>query len=187
MYRCPCADASRSGASPRRALRPIQRYGEAFYRNSNGNVRHKELTREVHHLQKYTDHRPFPLPTGAWIMTQTWERLLFAHWPVPPEIVKAHLPKDLPLDTYDGYAWIGIVPFHMSGIRLRWLPAIPSLSAFPEIYIQLMAESCTVVIFIICPGHFNERRGNLKQMKCIRISTTIYQLQPHRFCIMPIL
>lgn len=69
-------------------------------------------------------------------MTQTWERLLFAHWPVPPNIMKEHLPKDLPLDTYDGYAWIGIVPFYMCGIRPRWLPAVPYLSAFLEINVR---------------------------------------------------
>ncbi|MDR6878811.1 uncharacterized protein YqjF (DUF2071 family) [Bacillus sp. 3255] len=50
--------------------------------------------------------------------------------------MKVHLPKDLPLDTYDGYAWIGIVPFHMCSIRLRWLPAVPYLSAFPEINVR---------------------------------------------------
>lgn len=87
-------------------------------------------------MLKHIEHRPYPLSHGPWIMTQTWERLLFAHWPVPPDIMKVHLPKHLPLDTYDGYAWIGIVPFNMCGIRPRWLPAVPYLSAFPEINVR---------------------------------------------------
>lgn len=90
----------------------------------------------MHDLLKHTEHRPYPLSADPWIMTQTWERLLFAHWPVPPNIMKEHLPKHLPLDTYDGYAWIGIVPFYMCGIRPRWLPSVPYLSAFPEINVR---------------------------------------------------
>jgi hypothetical protein len=69
-------------------------------------------------------------------MTQTWEKLLFAHWPLPPDIMRKHLPRQLPLDTYDGCAWIGIVPFRMCGIRPRWLPEVPYLSAFPEINVR---------------------------------------------------
>ena len=29
-----------------------------------------------------TAHRPWPMPSAPWIMTQTWHDLLFAHWPV---------------------------------------------------------------------------------------------------------
>jgi uncharacterized protein YqjF (DUF2071 family) len=69
-------------------------------------------------------------------MAQTWNDLLFAHWPLPPALVAPLLPAGLPLDTFDGQAWIGVVPFHMSGIRLRFTPPLPWLSAFPELNVR---------------------------------------------------
>jgi uncharacterized protein YqjF (DUF2071 family) len=44
-------------------------------------------------------------------MGQTWEHLLFAHWPLAPAAVERHLPASLPLDVRDGQAWIGMTPF----------------------------------------------------------------------------
>ena len=38
------------------------------------------------------DHRPWPLPSGAWLMAQTWQDLLFAHWPIEPSAVQSLLP-----------------------------------------------------------------------------------------------
>lgn len=81
-------------------------------------------------------HRPWPIPGGPWIMTQTWHDLLFAHWPVRPEALRPLLPAGLHLDTYDGSAWVGVVPFHMSGIRVRWLPPIPTTSRFAELNVR---------------------------------------------------
>ena len=69
-------------------------------------------------------------------MTQTWRDLLFAHWPVPPEDVRPRVPASLPLDVRDGKAWVGVVPFRMTGIRLRGLPPVPGLSAFPELNVR---------------------------------------------------
>jgi uncharacterized protein YqjF (DUF2071 family) len=66
-------------------------------------------------------------------MTQVWHDLLFAHWPIPAETLRAHVPSELELDTFDGTAWIGIVPFRMSGVRLRGLPGLPGTTAFPEL------------------------------------------------------
>ncbi len=46
------------------------------------------------------------------------------------------IPKAAGLETYDGNAWIGIIPFRMSGVRLRWTPGIPGLSSFPELNVR---------------------------------------------------
>ena len=83
-----------------------------------------------------TAHRPWPLPAGPWIMAQSWHDLLFAHWPVDAAIVRPHIPASLKIDTWDGAAWVGIVPFRMSGVRLRGMPALPWLSAFPELNVR---------------------------------------------------
>lgn len=69
-------------------------------------------------------------------MAQTWHDLLFAHWPLPPEALRPLVPRQLPLDTFEGSCWLGIVPFHMSGVRARWLPALPGLSRFPELNVR---------------------------------------------------
>jgi uncharacterized protein YqjF (DUF2071 family) len=78
-------------------------------------------------------HRPRPLPRGPWIMAQTWHDLLFAHWPVPPADLRPLIPARLEIDTFDGHAWVAVVPFRMSGVRLRATPSMPWISAFPEL------------------------------------------------------
>lgn len=81
-------------------------------------------------------HRPWPTPERRWVMAQVWHDLLFAHWPVPAATLRAHIPTPLAIDTFDGQAWLGVVPFRMSGIRLRGTPALPWLSAFPELNVR---------------------------------------------------
>lgn len=81
-------------------------------------------------------HRPWPLPAGPWIMAQSWHDLLFAHWPIPEAEMRDRVPRQLELDTFDGWAWVGVVPFRMSGVRPRWMPSLPWLSAFPELNVR---------------------------------------------------
>ncbi|MEJ7653612.1 MAG: DUF2071 domain-containing protein [Chloroflexia bacterium] len=87
-------------------------------------------------LLSTTDHRPWLLPHGPWVMTQTWEDLLFAHWPVPARELAPFVPAPLELDLCDGVAWVGVVPFRMSGVRPRGGIATPYLSAFPELNVR---------------------------------------------------
>lgn len=87
-------------------------------------------------LLKETAHRPWPVPDAPWVMAQTWHDLLFAHWPVPLSSIRSLVPDQLEIDTFDGQAWLGIVPFGMSGIRLRGLPPIPFTSRFPELNVR---------------------------------------------------
>jgi len=57
-------------------------------------------------------------------MRQTWRRLTFLHWPYAPQLIRRFIPAGLELDTYDGAAWVGLVPFEIYGT-----PGIPH---FPE-------------------------------------------------------
>ena len=86
-------------------------------------------------------HRSWPVPSGPWIMAQRWHDLLFAHWPVPVEVMRDLVPPELELDTFDGDAWVGVVPFRMSGIRPRCCPALPWLSSFPEFNVRTYVKS----------------------------------------------
>ncbi len=93
-------------------------------------------TSNVHSLLEFVDHRPWPLPSGPWVMKQTWHDLLFAHWPLSTAVMRPLVPSQLTLDTFDAQCWVGVVPFRMSGIRARRLPPLPGLSRFPELNVR---------------------------------------------------
>jgi uncharacterized protein YqjF (DUF2071 family) len=81
-------------------------------------------------------HRPWPMPGAPWIMTQTWRDLLFAHWPVDADVVRARVPASCDLDLFEGQAWLGVVSFEMTNVAPRAAPALPWMSAFPEINVR---------------------------------------------------
>ena len=81
-------------------------------------------------------HRPWPMPQRPWFMGQSWIDLLFAHWPVPEEALRAVVPAQLPIDTYDGTAWLGVTPFCVRGLRLRGTVPAPGVSTFPELNVR---------------------------------------------------
>jgi len=69
-------------------------------------------------------------------MHQNWGKLLFMHWPIDVELLRPLIPSHLSIDTFDGKAWIGVVPFTMWGIRASFLPVIPGTSAFHELNVR---------------------------------------------------
>lgn len=87
-------------------------------------------------ISRTVQHRSWPLPDSPWIMTQIWHELLFAHWPISPAKLRPLVPQMLPLDTFEGECWIGIVPFYMTYVRPRWVPPIAGLSRFVELNVR---------------------------------------------------
>ncbi len=71
-------------------------------------------------------------PAGTLAGYQTWTDLLFVHWRVPTDQLRPLLPRGVEIDEFDGSAWVGLVLFHMSGVRPRWFPALPGVSEFHE-------------------------------------------------------
>ncbi len=71
-----------------------------------------------------------------WSIAMTWRDLLFMHWPVDIASLRPHIPAALDIDTFGGTAWIGVVPFAMTGIRHRLCPPIPGTSAFLELNVR---------------------------------------------------
>jgi hypothetical protein len=69
-------------------------------------------------------------------MTQTWQHLLFAHWPIAAGDLRPLVPQPLELDTFDGTAWLGIVPFEMQNVGPRGVPRVPGVSRFPELNVR---------------------------------------------------
>jgi uncharacterized protein YqjF (DUF2071 family) len=107
-----------------------------------------------------TGQRPWPLPEGPWLMGQTWIDLLFAHWRVDENLLREVVPASLPIDTYEGSAWLGVTPFCVRGLRLRGTVPAPVVSSFPELnvrtyvsvdgkpgiyFLSLDADSCAAV------------------------------------------
>ena len=69
-------------------------------------------------------------------MRQRWHNLLFAHWPLDPRELRAAVPRELQIDTLGGEAWLGLVVFGLSGIKLRGLPEVKPLASFPEVNLR---------------------------------------------------
>jgi uncharacterized protein YqjF (DUF2071 family) len=58
------------------------------------------------------------------------------HWPLPGALLRPLVPQPLEVQEFDGSAWIGIIPFHMTGVTRRGLPALVGMSAFPELNVR---------------------------------------------------
>jgi uncharacterized protein YqjF (DUF2071 family) len=89
-----------------------------------------------HQVVEEVAHRPWPMPGTPWIMTQSWCDLLFAHWRVDPARLAALIPPPLEIDLFHGEAWIAVVPFRMEQVSPRGVPALPWISAFPELNVR---------------------------------------------------
>jgi uncharacterized protein len=70
------------------------------------------------------------------VMVQKWRDLLFLHWQYDVEALQSTLPPGLQVDTYNGKAYVGIVPFFLTDVHPRFLPPVPGLSKFQEINVR---------------------------------------------------
>ena len=75
-------------------------------------------------------------PNSPVVMRQEWSHLLFLHWEMDPAVIQEHLPPGLTVDTYDGKAYLGVVPFHMDNVRPSYCPTVPGLSWFLELNLR---------------------------------------------------
>jgi uncharacterized protein len=89
-----------------------------------------------HNIIHITAHRPWPMPSSPWVMRQTWNDLLFAHWPVDAATLREKIPSGFELDEFDGQAWVGIVPFYMTNVSPRGVPNLPWISEFAELNVR---------------------------------------------------
>ncbi len=87
-------------------------------------------------FQLRTSHRPRPLPSGRWALTQRWNDLLFAHWPIPSAKMAALLPDWLEVDIFQGSAWLSAVPFWLDRIKIRGVPQVPGVRSFPDLNLR---------------------------------------------------
>jgi uncharacterized protein YqjF (DUF2071 family) len=92
------------------------------------------------------EHRPWPVPDEPWILKQSWNDLLFVHWPVSRDTLRETVPAYLELDTYENESWLTITPFRLTDLAPRGLPPLPWVSAFSEINVR------TYVVYKGIPG-----------------------------------
>jgi uncharacterized protein YqjF (DUF2071 family) len=76
--------------------------------------------------------RPADRPAGF----QRWRHLLFLHWEVPVDALKKHVPPELTIDTFEGRAYVGVVPFTMRDVSPWWSPSVPGISNFHELNVR---------------------------------------------------
>lgn len=76
--------------------------------------------------------RPDDRPAGF----QRWRHLLFLHWEVPAAAVQALIPPELDVDTFEGRAYVGVVPFTMRDVSPWWSPSVPGISNFDELNVR---------------------------------------------------
>jgi uncharacterized protein len=88
------------------------------------------------HIAREVGHRPWPPPARPWVMKQSWHDLLFVHWPIAINVLQPQVPPELELDAFDGIGWLAVVPFHMTNVAPRALPALPWVSAFAELNVR---------------------------------------------------
>jgi uncharacterized protein YqjF (DUF2071 family) len=75
-------------------------------------------------------------PPGFPVMKQTWSELLFLHWRVREADLRPLVPTGLDIDTFEGRAWVGVVPFTVTGARVRFVPPLPFVSSFHEVNVR---------------------------------------------------
>jgi len=77
---------------------------------------------------------PAHSPTA--VLRQEWAELAYFHWPYEPDAVQRRLPSGVRVDTFDGAAWVGLIPFEMRNVRLGPTPPMPWLGSFIEINVR---------------------------------------------------
>jgi uncharacterized protein YqjF (DUF2071 family) len=69
-------------------------------------------------------------------MGQTWDDLLFAHYRVPVEQLREHIPEGLEVQEHSGSGWVAVTPFAITGLRARGTFPLPLVSSFLELNVR---------------------------------------------------
>lgn len=75
-------------------------------------------------------------PVRFAVMKQQWRDLAYVHFAYDPAVVQALLPEGLQVDTWEGRAQVGLIPFSMRRISFPLTPPVPWLGSFPEINVR---------------------------------------------------
>ncbi|GAC1302408.1 MAG: DUF2071 domain-containing protein [Vulcanimicrobiaceae bacterium] len=73
---------------------------------------------------------------GPAVLDMWWRDILTAHWRADASVLAPLLPRGIELDTYDGSAWLTIVPFRMTDVRVRGTPVLPGFANVRELNLR---------------------------------------------------
>jgi uncharacterized protein YqjF (DUF2071 family) len=79
---------------------------------------------------------PTVRPERTAVMHQRWAELGFLHWPVSVAALRGLVPDALTIDTHEGHAYVGVVPFTVTGARPMLMPPLPWVSDFHEVNVR---------------------------------------------------
>jgi len=94
----------------------------------------------IRDLLAATDHRPWPIPQQRWAYYQEWRDVIFLHYQVEPDALKAFLPPSLQPDLFGGSAWVSLVAFDMINVRPWYAPAFSPISDFHEVNLRTYVQ-----------------------------------------------
>jgi uncharacterized protein YqjF (DUF2071 family) len=96
--------------------------------------------KEINGIFERNKGRTNPLPSGEWATYQTWQNLLFAHWPVPASVIQPYLPAGMEVDEFEGQAYVSMVAMKMAHICFRLIgnltSTVPGEASFPELNLR---------------------------------------------------
>lgn len=128
-------------------------------------------------MQEYifrSSHRPRPLPAGRWAISQRWNDLLLAHWPLSPSLLAPLLPEWLEVDTYQSKGWLGAVPFWLDRLKIHHVPTVPGVRRFPDLNLRTyVRDKFTHTPGVYC---FSMDASNLI---AVGVARTLYHLPYH--------
>jgi len=91
------------------------------------------------------EHRPWLPPDSHWLVSQSWDNILLAHFALAPATLRPFVPDGFTLDLYDGVAWLTVSPFCATHVRPSGIPPLPGFSFFSQLnlrtYVTLEGKS----------------------------------------------
>ena len=69
---------------------------------------------------------------------------------MPAAVIAPLIPEGLQVDTFQGSAWLGVMPFWMDRIKVRGIPPIPGSAAFRSEFAHLCREERTGTPGVFC-------------------------------------
>ncbi|HEU4963839.1 MAG TPA: DUF2071 domain-containing protein [Bacilli bacterium] len=60
-----------------------------------------------------------------WQVYQEFQNVVFCHYPLDTEVLRPHVPQELPLDAFEGKAYVSLVGLLLRDCHLRWNKLFP--------------------------------------------------------------
>ncbi|WP_061249797.1 YqjF family protein [Leptospira alstonii] len=88
---------------------------------------------------KLANDSPFRLwniPERSWLWYQEWNRAIFIHIKIDPDLLVPLIPIGLEIDKYEGETWLSIVAFSMENVHPKGFFPFPPVSNFHEVNVR---------------------------------------------------